>query len=224
MKKTGWMALAVLFLLSGACSRHTGQTAWKNEADSVAYVIGLNVGYNLLRMDSTLNVETVCQAVRDVYAEKPRMTPEEGRAVYLRYVNVSLPEKIRTYEERFLEDFRKRNRTFAKTDTGLTYEVLEVGDESQTPKNNRDTVTIRYAAQDANGTVFDSSYERGDTLRAALGDLMPGLQQSVKLVGRGGRINAWVPARYAYGASGDEKLGIRPNTTLYYEIELIDVK
>lgn len=43
----------------------------RNETDSVAYVIGLNVGYNLQRMDSTLNVEAVCQAVRDVYARRP---------------------------------------------------------------------------------------------------------------------------------------------------------
>lgn len=105
----------------------------RNETDSVAYVIGLNVGYNLQRMDSTLNVEAVCQAVRDVYARTARMTPDEARAVYLRYVNVSQPEQIRAYEEQFLEDFRKSNRSYAKTDTGLTYEVLEIGDESKTP-------------------------------------------------------------------------------------------
>ena len=50
----------------------------RNETDSVAYVIGLNVGYNLQRMDSTLNVEAVCQAVRDVYARTARMTPRRG--------------------------------------------------------------------------------------------------------------------------------------------------
>ena len=67
MKKYRLIAAAGLFLL-GACSRGTGSMELRNETDSVAYVIGLNVGYNLQRMDSTLNVEAVCQAVRDVYA------------------------------------------------------------------------------------------------------------------------------------------------------------
>ena len=63
MKKYRLIAAAGLFLL-GACSRGTGSMELRNETDSVAYVIGLNVGYNLQRMDSTLNVEAVCQAVR----------------------------------------------------------------------------------------------------------------------------------------------------------------
>lgn len=90
MKKYRLIAAAGLFLL-GACSRGTGSVELRNETDSVAYVIGLNVGYNLQRMDSTLNVEAVCQAVRDVYARTARMTPDQARAVYLRYVKVSQP-------------------------------------------------------------------------------------------------------------------------------------
>ena len=162
MKKYRLIAAAGLFLL-GACSRGTGSMELRNETDSVAYVIGLNVGYNLQRMDSTLNVEAVCQAVRDVYARTARMTPDEARAVYLRYVNVSQPEQIRAYEEQFLEDFRKSNRSYAKTDTGLTYEVLEIGDESKTPRSDRDTVAIRFVAKTVDGKVVESSYERGDT-------------------------------------------------------------
>ena len=207
MKKYRLIAAAGLFLL-GACSRGTGSMELRNETDSVAYVIGLNVGYNLQRMDSTLNVEAVCQAVRDVYARTARMTPDEARAVYLRYVNVSQPEQIRAYEEQFLEDFRKSNRSYAKTDTGLTYEVLEIGDEPKT----------------VDGKVVESSYERGDTTRTAVGDLMPGLRQSVRLVGEGGRMNVWIPSRLAYGAEGDKKLGVVPNATLFYEIELVDVR
>lgn len=223
MKKYRLIAAAGLFLL-GACSRGTGSVELRNETDSVAYVIGLNVGYNLQRMDSTLNVEAVCQAVRDVYARTARMTPDQARAVYLRYVNVSQPEQIRAYEEQFLEDFRKSNRSYAKTDTGLTYEVLEVGDESKTPRSDRDTVAIRFTAKTVDGKVVESLYERGDTTRMAVGDLMPGLRQSVRLVGKGGRMNVWIPSRLAYGAEGDKKLGVAPNTTLFYEIELVVIR
>ena len=53
--------------------------------------------------------------------------------------------------------------------------------------------------------------------------LLKGMKESVKLVGRGGKINAWIPSSAAYGTEGDKELGIQPNTTLYYEIELVDV-
>ena len=58
----------------------------------------------------------------------------------------------------------------------------------------------------------------------AVGDLMPGLRQSARLVGKGGRMNVWIPSRLAYGAEGDKKLGVAPNTTLFYEIELVDIR
>lgn len=225
MKKyVGCLAALAIFSSGVSCSGGGKKAELPSEKDSVAYIIGLNVGYNLQRMDSMLNVEAVCQGIRDVYAGTTRMTPEEAQALYLRYVNVSQPEQIQAYEDQFLEDFRQNNRTYAKTDTGLTYEVLDVGDESQTARNNQDTVSFRYTAKTVADQVVDSSYDRGDTTRMAVGDLMPGLQQSVKLVGKGGRINVWIPARLAYGKDGNEQLGIKPNATLFYEIEVIDVK
>ena len=215
--------LAVLVLSAGACSRKGGGVRLRTEADSLSYVIGMNVGWNLLRMDSTLNAEAVCQAIRDVFQAAPALSAEDAKAFYLRYVNFSKPEKIRAYEERFLEDFVRDNRSFARTKLGLTYAVEEIGDEQATPRADRDTVVIRYVGRTADGREFDSSYERGDSTRMAVGDLMKGLQESVKLIGKGGRIDAWVPAALAYGARGDAALGIKPNETLRYEIELIDV-
>ena len=75
----------------------------------------------------------------------------------------------------------------------------------------------------ADGKDIVSSYEQGDTVRSALRNLNRGVQESLKLIGAGGRIQAWMPADMAYGAEGDEALGIGPNATLYYEIELLDV-
>ena len=73
------------------------------------------------------------------------------------------------------------------------------------------------------GKEIVSSYERGDTVRSMLRDLQKGVQESVRLIGRGGRIKAWIPSSAAYGAEGSKELHIAPNTTLYYEIELVDV-
>ena len=85
-------------------------------------------------------------------------------------------------------------------------------------------MAIRFVAKTVDGKVVESSYERGDTTRTAVGDLMPGLRQSVRLVG-GRRSNECMDTlRLAYGAEGDKKLGVVPNATLFYEIELVDVR
>lgn len=224
MDRRLWIFPAFALLLAGACSKKTGGSLkLAKDTDSVAYVIGMNVGLNLQRMDSTINVEAVCEGIRDVFREKTRLSGEEARTFYLGYVNYMLPEKAREYEERFLEDIAKSNRSYARTSSGVTYTVAAVGDQDQVPASDRDSVALRWVIRTADGSQIASSYEKGDTVRSLLRDLRKGVQESVKLIGKGGRINAWMPSSAAYGAEGDKTLGVAPNATLYYEIELVDV-
>ncbi len=224
--KTAKISIAaslLLTLLTVSCSRGGKAVKVADEADSIAYVIGLNVGRNLYAMDSTMRPEAVCRAIMDVFKQRQLMTNDEAQAFYLRFVNYTKGERIRAYESQFLEDFANRNRSFARTDSGLTYAVDEVGDTQLTPKSDRDSVALRYRAKTMEGREFDSSYERGDTLKALMSDLLPGLREGLKLIGRGGRMKAWLPAALAYGSGGADSLGIGANYTLYYEVELIDV-
>lgn len=220
MKKITLAAAIAVLILS--CSRGGG-VKLRTDTDSVAYVLGMNVGANLLRMDSTLNVAALCQGIADVFDGAAVLTPEEAQAFYLRFVNFERPEKIRAYEDQFLNDIATSNRSYARTTSGLTYTVEAIGDEKLTPNNDRDTVAVRYRIAAADGRELFSSYERGDTLRAELSGLLKGMQESVRLIGKGGRICAWIPAAAAYGAAGDDALGVGPNATLYFEIELVDV-
>lgn len=209
---------------AGACSHGSGGgVKLKTDLDSVAYVIGMNVGLNLQRMDSTLNAEVVCEGIRDVFRGKTRMTMDDAETFYLSYVNYALPEKARAYEEQFLEDIATSNRSYARTSSGVTYTVEEVGDQDLIPTSDRDSVALRWVIRTADGEEVTSSYERGDTVRSTLRNLRSGVRESVKLIGRGGKILSWLPASEAYGAEGDKELGIAPNSTLYYEIELLEV-
>lgn len=224
MKKSAIILTAAL-LLVGACSKKSGGggVKLKTDTDSVAYVIGMNVAMNLMKMDSTLNVNAVCEGIRDVFRSATKLTSADAETFYLSYMNFALPEKARAYEEQFLEDIRNSNRSYARTSSGVTYTVEVLGDQEQIPVSDRDSVALRYLIRTADGQDVFSSYVGGDTLRTALGDLRRGVKESVKLIGKGGKINAWIPSSAAYGADGDKQLGIRPNTTLYYEIELVDV-
>lgn len=217
------LLFAAVVLAVGCSKKSTNGVKLKSDLDSVAYVIGMNVGLNLQRMDSTLNVAAVCEGIRDVFEGDPRMTVEAAETFYLSYVNYALPEKARAYEEQFLADIAKSNRSYARTSSGVTYTVEEVGDQDRIPTSDRDSVALRWVIRTADGKDIVSSYERGDTVRSSLRNLNRGVQESLKLIGAGGRIQAWLPADMAYGAEGDAELGIAPNATLYYEIELLDV-
>jgi len=218
-------ALLVAAAAAGSCSREktASRAELRTEDDSLSYVIGMHAGRNLLEMDSTLNIAAVCDGLKDAFARRAKFTDEEARTFYLRFANYTLPERARAYEEQFLEDFSRTNRSYARTKSGLTYTVEVVGDETTLPRHDNDTVTIRYVARHSDGRVFHSSYDAGDTLRTALGDMREGVREAIRLTSKGGKIKAWVPAAMAYGAAGDAAEGIAPNETLFYEMELIDI-
>ena len=147
-------------LLAGACSKKTGGgVKLKTDTDSVAYVIGMNVGMNLMKMDSTINVNAVCEGIRDVFRQGTRFSAADAEVFYLRYMNYALPEKARAYEEQFLQDILKANRNYARTASGVTYTVEVLGDQEQIPASDRDSIALRYLIRTADGQEVYSSYE-----------------------------------------------------------------
>lgn len=218
---------AAALMTAAGCSggRKQSAAALRTEDDSLAYVIGMHVGRNLLQMDTMLNIDALCDGLRDAYnrSRKVKFTDEEARTFYLRFENYTAPERMRAYEEQFLTDFRRDNRSYARTKSGLTYSFGIMGDEKTLPRYDSDTVLIRYVAKHRDGRVFHSSYDAGDTLRTAVGDMRDGVKEAIKLTSKGGKISVWVPSSLAYGADGDKEAGISPNETLFYEIELVDI-
>lgn len=215
---------AVFTVLFGAGACRNGSSAEPaTSEDSIAYIVGMNVGLNLKQMDPDLNIDMVVTAIRDVYEGSPKMTMDEARAYYLRHMNYSDYEAFKLYEERFLADLVKNNRSYARTRSGVTYKVSQSGDQQTLAANNRDTVVIRYRLSLQDGTTVESSFDRADTTRIALSDLVKGVQETMKMVGAGGHFDAWIPSDLAYGANGNEELGIAPNSTLLYEVDVLEV-
>ena len=212
------LAVATIFV-----SCHKGGVKLGSDTDSLAYVIGMNVGRSLMQMDSTLNVEVVCSAIKDVFAESEKMSFDDAKVYYLRQMNYTKYERFKLYEERFLADLAKSDRSYTRTKSGITYKISEPGDQQNLPSYQRDTVVIRYKILRQDGSEIYSSYERADTVRVALSKLIVGLQENVKMVGKGGKFESWIPAHLAYGAGGDKELGVEPNSTLCYEVEVLDV-
>ena len=210
-------SLALFGTMALSC-KQTTQTM-TNEADSLSYVIGLSVGNSLIKLDSTLNVDMVCQAIRDVYNSTEKISLEEGRDYYLGQQTYFIHEKAEKYQEQFLADLRKSNREFVRLRNGVTYKIVKLGDQNNQSLVSRDTLSLALSIYDQSGNVIREQ----DTLVTAYRDLMEGLREVIRITGKGGNVDIWVPSKYAYGSEGNAEQGIKPNQLLNYKVDIFDI-
>lgn len=222
--------ITALFIASAAmvvaCSgeKTSGNATLADEVDSLSYIVGMNIGYNLLQMDSTLRREAVIKGLNDALKGNERIGADEARTFFLAYMNYGVYERVRNYEEQYLTDLEASDKDVQRTRSGLTYKVAQLGDMNNVASSDRDTVSLVYTVTRLSGEEVDPVAERDDTVRMALRDLTSGLKEGVKLIGEGGQITLWIPSAQAFGPEGDEDKGIKPNEMLHYELSLIDVK
>lgn len=110
--------------------------------------------------------------------------------------------------------------TYATTASGLKYMILRKGD-GKSPKAE-DTVTVHYRGQLLDGTVFDSSYDRGEPAAFPLNRVIPGWTEGLQLMKENGKAVFYIPSSLAYGEQGAPG-AIPPNSDLIFTVELIKV-
>ncbi len=197
----------------------------KTESDSLAYIIGMNVARELQKMDSLINYSVVCRAIMEQSQGAALMSDEEARHSYIRYVMYVEPERRRAIEERFLTDLSTTDRSFTRTRSGLAYKIEVIGDEKNQPKNATDWLTLSYYISRVGGEVILPAQPVSENIAridaaVAMEDLPRGVQEALRMIGRGGHIRVWIPSKLAYGEEGNEELGVEPVETLYYDIKL----
>lgn len=218
-----WLTLVTLLFVS-ACGGGRGSSNMVDSRDSLSYVIGMNIAYNIMQMDSTVNRDVVVAAIDDALRGKERFSLEEGKTYLLGYLNYEVYERVRNYEEQYLVDLAASDGDVVRMPSGLTYKVAELGDMNLTIATERDTVALTYRATNLSGEEVDLEAERPDTLRTRVDKLIKGLQDGVRIVGQGGRLTLWVPSSMAYGSAGDSEKGIKSNEMLRYEVQVVEVK
>jgi len=122
--------------------------------------------------------------------------------------------------EAFLQENAKREGVVALP-SGLQYEVIEEG-TGKSPKPG-DEVTVHYRGTLVDGTVFDSSYERGEPVTFPVEGVIPGWTEALQLMKEGAKWKLFIPPSLAYGERGAGQV-IGPNATLLFEVELISVQ
>jgi FKBP-type peptidyl-prolyl cis-trans isomerase FkpA len=112
-------------------------------------------------------------------------------------------------------------KEFTTTPSGLKYRILRKGAGGKPKATN--TVEVHYHGWLDGGKVFDSSYQRGESIEFPLNGVIPGWTEGMQLVGQEGMIELEIPSKLGYGARGAGGV-IPPNATLHFLVELIDVK
>jgi FKBP-type peptidyl-prolyl cis-trans isomerase len=218
MKRFAYLLLTIALLCEG-CSHKGSGVRLKSDTDTVAYIIGLNIGANLQRMDSTLRTEAVLRGIADYLSNKTLLTPQEAQAYYLRYVNCVVPEKLHNQESQFLDDITADSK-FRKSESGLRYDIITEGNAKQSIENDTDHVVLRLKITRRDGSEI---YSTTDSLRIRVDSLPLGVREGIKQIGCGGTVRLWIPANLAYGATGNDSLKVKANETLYCEAELQNI-
>lgn len=124
-------------------------------------------------------------------------------------------------DEDFIATFKAENPNAQTTESGLTY-VIEAEGEGDKPANDANVV-VNYTGKHTDGTVFDSSEGRGPASFNLQG-VISGFREGLMLLGKGGKATLVMPSELAYGSVGTPDGSIKPNETLIFEVELIDIK
>ncbi len=201
------------------------------ELDKISYALGLSMGNNFKASGiSEINVEDFADGVAAVfYGSQPKMTYDEAKEVIRQYFTAMEARqkeeaaKLAEINEKAGKDFLEENgkRVEVKTlPSGLQYEVLKEGDGAQPTAS--DQVEVHYTGKLIDGTVFDSSEERGTPATFGVTQVIPGWVEALQLMKAGSRWRLFIPSQLAYGPNGAGGV-IGPNATLIFDVELLKV-
>jgi FKBP-type peptidyl-prolyl cis-trans isomerase FklB len=192
--------------------------------DKLSYAWGLAMGRQLQGMGvKNLNVEDFNTAVKTAFeGGEPAISVEEAQKLiteYLEELQKKAEAAAREAGEKFLAE-NKKNEGVMETASGLQYIVEKEGTGAQPAAT--DEVTVHYTGRLLDGTVFDSSVNRGEPATFPLNRVIPGWTEGVQLMKEGAKYTFFIPSDLAYGPQGVPN-AIPPHSTLIFEVELIKV-
>jgi FKBP-type peptidyl-prolyl cis-trans isomerase len=227
-------ALAAFVLVSSGCNKGLGKPADGALDKDTSYALGMYFASQLSLPGIHYDYQAFAEGFKAfTEAEETRFSMEEA----MEKINTGLAGYMATYQEEQAEANRQAAETnlaegeafllengrkggVVTTSSGLQYEVITEGSGSQ--PGPADMVRVNYEGTLVNGTVFDSSYERGTPVEFNLNQVIGGWTEGLQLMREGSEYRFFIPANLAYGESGSQG-GIPPNSALIFKVELLAI-
>lgn len=204
----------------------TLETAEQRLSYGIAFGLGQRIAQDRVPMD----IAAFSAGFSDgASGSKPRMTQEEIDAEMQDYqlkalaehkaIQAALGEANLAAAAAFLEENRAKEGVVV-TASGLQYEVVEAGEGAK--PGAEDSVEVHYRGALVDGTEFDSTYDRGQSVTFDVGDVFPGWTEGLRLMSVGSKYKLVIPPKLGYGSGGAGEM-IGPNAALILEVELVSI-
>lgn len=199
--------------------------------NKLSYALGLGIGRQLAQMGAEdLNIDDFSQAIKDILTGKePQVSDQEAQKLVTTFFEEQEAKQRAAAAEKYKDNKEKGEAWLANKameegvvalPSGLLYQVLNEG--SGKKPTAADTVECHYEGRLIDGTVFDSSYKRGESATFPLNGVIAGWTEGVQLMSEGAKYRFFIPYQLAYGERG-AGAAIPPFAALVFDVELIKV-
>jgi FKBP-type peptidyl-prolyl cis-trans isomerase FklB len=198
----------------------------QTELEKVSYAVGMSIAESLKNQNlEGVDTRILAEAMNDIFSEnKLKLSPNEANEAIQTYLDSKRNEafaQVKSEGELFLLANRTKEGIHT-TSSGLQYEILNEG--SGRKPGATDNVTVHYHGTLIDGTVFDSSVQRGSPASFGVNQVIRGWTEALQLMSIGSKYKLFIPQEMAYGANPHPGSAIKPFAALIFEVELLDIK
>lgn len=221
-------AVALVGLVLAGCDSPSSEVKLETASQKASYGIGLNMGRSLAQEGlDDLDSKAVAQGIEDAIGKKEQRIKDEELMEAFAFLQQRSEQRLQAISEEsakagkaFLEENGKREGVIT-TASGLQYEVITKAEGAQPTAD--DVVTVHYEGKLTDGSVFDSSIERGSPIDLPVGGVIPGWVEVLQLMHVGEKVKLYIPSELAYGEQSPTP-AIPANSVLVFDLELIAIK
>ncbi len=231
LMKTILCAALITFILGCQNTKQQADTSEpETDKEKISYAIGVNMAQSIKDISDEIDLSMLQKGMTDKLREKELLVSNEEAQSLL----MAFTEKLRIREQEeytklaqknleagqaFLDE-NKTKEGIITTESGLQYKILKEG-EGKSPGES-DRIKVHYKGTKLDGTVFDSSYDRGQPAAFQADQVIKGWTEGLQLMKEGGKYRLFIPGDLAYGQRGRTPQ-IGPNELLIFEVELLEV-
>ena len=227
MNRTARVFILGFTIILSSCSNNSSDKKPETEMEKVSYIIAYNMAQGLKGQGlDSIDATSVSQAYKDVFAgNESFISEEESKDIMQVFSEKMMTRQAKEVEagaiiiNEWLSDTIKAQEV-QTTESGLKYQVIVEANGSKPSIN--DKVMVHYYGTLADGTKFDSSFDRGKPTELGVNQVIPGWTEALQLMSVGSKWKLIIPSELAYGARGAGGT-IPPNTDIYFILELLSI-